>query len=253
MHPILTTSLAFARRNRKRILIGGAIVVPIVGIILFMRRPATPEYITAIAKHGDVRRTVEVVGTVASERDLALQFPVNGIVAQVLVREGDNVKAGQRLANLRSGTLAASVSAQAAAVAAAEAQLRALQEGTRPEDLAIARAEVESKRASVTAAETALENAQEARTTAKAKLSALEAETGINMEGHVATVGSTISKNMLAAEMGLNGILDVFSNNDLQDAITRDRPEMWQLLEPAIRKTLTDLEATVRRWILVLT
>jgi HlyD family secretion protein len=112
-----------------------------------LTRPKAPEYVTDTAKRGDILRTVEAVGTVISERDLALQFPVTGIVANVLVREGQSVRAGEKLALLRAGTLAADIASASAAVQSAQADLNALLEGTRPEDIAIAEAELQSKRA----------------------------------------------------------------------------------------------------------
>ena len=96
---------------RRGFEIGFLIVLPLVGLTALALQPAPPEYITAAAERGELRQTVEAVGTVISERDLNLQFPISGIVSEVLVKEGDRVTAGQALARLRAGNIAADISA----------------------------------------------------------------------------------------------------------------------------------------------
>src|SRR6185503_16005795 len=103
-------------RYKWRFLIGAIIALPILAVAFFALSPSQPEYVTAVASRGDIQQTVEAVGTVISDRDLELQFPSVGVVAQVYVKEGDMVRAGQRLAALRGGSLAADVASAAARV-----------------------------------------------------------------------------------------------------------------------------------------
>ena len=74
----------------RRATVAGAIVLVLLvlgGYVLF--RPSGTQYVTAVAARGDIQQTVEAVGTVTSEHDLALQFPASGIVSEVDVQQGD--------------------------------------------------------------------------------------------------------------------------------------------------------------------
>jgi RND family efflux transporter MFP subunit len=171
-----------------------------------------PEYITAMVTRGDIIRTVEAVGTVISERDLNLQFPMSGVVAEVLVKEGDKIEAGQRLASLRSGELSANVNSALANLQAAQADARELKEGTRPEDIAIAEAEVENKKAALGAVKEILRTSED-------KLEVLEREAKIALSGEVSTVNSTVSQKYTVVGNALGVLDDVLDDRDVQDAL----------------------------------
>ncbi len=187
-------------------------------------RPKQAEYVTAIAERGELRQTVEAVGIVISEKDLALQFPSIDVVSKVFVNEGDQVKAGQRLATLRSGSLAASVAAASASKQSAQAQLDALLEGSRPEDIAIAEAQVQNKIASLNAVKQTLSNAEDNLRTSEAQLSVLKNEASVGLSGQVSTAGSTIGQYLNAAKTALLATQGVFNANDVQDAVVKGVP-----------------------------
>lgn len=113
-----------------------------------------PEVRSALVAPGTIQSTVPAEGRIAvTSRDLV--FAVPGIVADVTVKPGDAVVAGQVLATL-SGAKADSQVAQArAGLAAAEAKLDAAQAGPAATDIAV-------KQASVDGAEASLASAQEA-------------------------------------------------------------------------------------------
>ena len=80
-------------------------------------------------------------------RQVELAFNNNGRIAAVLVQEGDHVRKGQLLAQLDTSRLEPQV-AQAAAQAAAQLQVvTRLHNGSRPEEIAQARANVDSAKA----------------------------------------------------------------------------------------------------------
>ena len=82
-------------------------------------------------------------------RQVEISFNNNDRIAAILVREGDRVRQGQLLAQLDTSRLAAQL-AQAEAQAQAQAQVLArLRNGTRPEEIAQARANVDSAKADV--------------------------------------------------------------------------------------------------------
>ncbi|MBX6363915.1 MAG: efflux RND transporter periplasmic adaptor subunit, partial [Gemmatimonadetes bacterium] len=84
-------------------------------------------------------------GTVEG-READLGFQVAGRVERILVDEGDVVAAGQVLAVLDTAELAARRAGAVAQVAAARAQLAELERGSRPEEVAQARAAAEAAR-----------------------------------------------------------------------------------------------------------
>lgn len=217
----ISSIFAFIKRNKWRLLIAAVIILPVAGLAMVALSPKQPEYVTAVSEKQDLKQTVEAVGTVISERDLQLQFASMGIVAQVYVKEGDIVKAGQRLAALRAGNLSAMVASAAAQVQAAEADLKALEEGSRPEDIAISEAEVASKRASLESAKTDLANAEKVLNESQNKLDALKQEALTSLFGTVTNVGSTVTKELTAVQNAISSVRDVFSNNDIVDAIVK--------------------------------
>jgi multidrug efflux pump subunit AcrA (membrane-fusion protein) len=213
------------------------------GGVYALMRPAQPELVTAVAHRGDIVRTVEAVGTVISERDLQLQFPVTGVVSEVLVKEGDRVVAGQTLSRLRFGTLAADVASAAAAVQSAQAEFNALLEGTRPEDIAISEAELVSKRASLDVARSTLASAESKLKASQAKLTSLEREAQVSLGGYVSTAGSTASEYIADARTGLEAIDDVFDSIAVQDVLQKHNPGEYSNLRKRQSRVSADLQS----------
>ena len=81
---------------------------------------------------------------------------VGGRVLEITVDEGDRVAAGTLLARLDTSDAEIAVRRVEAEKAQAQAQLRLLQAGARPEDVRQARAQAESAQADVAAAESEL-------------------------------------------------------------------------------------------------
>ena len=82
------------------------------------------------------------VGTIRPFRESLVGAEVAGRVAEMLVRDGDRVKAGQPLARLRSRVIEVRLAAARADVKLREAELDELRNGTRPEELVQAKARV---------------------------------------------------------------------------------------------------------------
>lgn len=217
----LRSALRFVLRFKWRFIIAAAILLPLGAVLIFALSPKQPEYITQAAEKGDLRQTVEAVGTVISERDLALQFGAAGIVSQVYVKEGDAVRAGQRLAVLRAGNLSASIASAAAQLKVAEADLQAKIEGARPEDIAVSEADVASKQASLQTARISLETATDAYRRSQQKLDALNAEAATALAGDVSGVSSTVTKEITSAQNAISTTRSIFSNTDVNDAVIK--------------------------------
>lgn len=202
-----------------------AVFTLLIALIVFaVTRPVQPEYVTAVAARGDLVQTVEAVGTVISERDLALQFATTGIVDNVLVKEGDVVKAGQLMASLRGGQLSASVAAASARVASARADLDQMLAGSRPEDIVIAEAEVANRKAQLDAAKATREKALKTVQTSNQKLAVLRAEVDTGLSGYVSTAGSTAERYIATARTSMGIVDDVFVDPDVQDVVLLHDP-----------------------------
>ncbi|MBI3331708.1 efflux RND transporter periplasmic adaptor subunit [Candidatus Peregrinibacteria bacterium] len=212
------------------------------GIVAAVASPNPPEYVTAFVERGDLRQTVEGIGTVISERDLALQFPRSGVVDVVLVKEGDIVKAGQTLARLRAGSEAADVASAAARLASAEADLRALREGNRPEDIAIAEAQLENSRAQLASARESLETAEESLRSSQEQMEALESEADINASGERAVAMSSIASEIAAGESALSSVETVWDDPNVQDAVIKSEPAQYDRVRQQIGGARTLLQ-----------
>ncbi len=217
-------------RGHLKSTIAVLVILFIAWAVYAVTRPAQPVYVTDTAKRGDLKQAVEAVGTVVSEKDLALQFSSIDIVSKVLVKEGDKVKAGQRLASLRSGTLSASIASASANVQSAQAAFTALEQGSRPEDIAIVQAGVNNKRASLEVAQQTAASADANLKIAESQLTTLKNEADISLAGQVSAVGSTISQQLATAKTSVLAIRGVFNANDVSDAVVKSQPSGYDTL-----------------------
>src|SRR5262245_24914445 len=135
---------------RRRVLIGLAVVALAgVGLAWWLNRPARPAKEFALYGNVDLRQAL-------------LAFNNSERIAEVLVREGDRVRRGQVLARLDTGKLTPML---AQAEAQAEAQRRVVERlhtGSRPEEIAQSRAQVDSAKADLTNARQRYDRVQDA-------------------------------------------------------------------------------------------
>jgi HlyD family secretion protein len=139
--------------------------------------PAPP--VTATVSQGTLTILVSGSGAVAAARTVNLSFQQAGTVTAVNVNVGDQVKAGQVLAQIDTSELQLQLQQAQADVKSAEARLAQARGGTpTPQDLATARAQLESAQAQYRKARTAsvtdLQNAQAQLEAAQARLNALK-------------------------------------------------------------------------------
>lgn len=91
---------------------------------------------------GDLR----IYGTI-DIRDASLAFIEQERISEVLVEEGERVKAGQILARLKTDRLEAAIAEMRAQIRAQEEVVKRLRSGNRPQEIEQAQAEVEAARA----------------------------------------------------------------------------------------------------------
>jgi HlyD family secretion protein len=140
--------------------------------------PATPTT-TATVGQGSLTLAVSGSGAVAAARTVELPFQQAGTVTAVNVQVGDQVKAGQALAQIDDSDLKLQLQQAQANLKSAEAKLAQAQGGSpTPQDLANAQAALQSAKAQLTKTKTAnvtdLQNAQAQLAAAQAKLDALK-------------------------------------------------------------------------------
>jgi len=200
-------------------------------LLWYLFTPAQPEMITATVERGDLVQKVEAVGTITSDRDVNLKFPITGIVANVFVKEGDKVSLGQELARLRNEAYGADLASAGAQYRQAQASLQELEEGTRPEDLAIAQADVANKRAALEAAKADLVSAEDKLRTSSEKLAAIKAEATTNLAGYLTTSSSTCAQQISLAKTSLRSLEDIFISSVITDMAKQYRTTEYAIFQ----------------------
>jgi HlyD family secretion protein len=120
-------------------------------LVLLLLAAGAAYYHHAHRAHSDAARELTLFGNVEI-RQVALAFNNSERITEVLVEEGDHVKAGQVLARLDTGRLSPLLNQALAQAAAQQQVVEKLRNGSRPEEIAQARSNLEAAEAS--AAET---------------------------------------------------------------------------------------------------
>jgi RND family efflux transporter MFP subunit len=114
-------------RVGRRVLYGAGVLVVLLLGWLFFRGSGEPLQ-TLVVMPGEFLQQVSVSGKVVSAQDVDLAFPLTGRVTSLSVEVGERVRAGQTLATLEMGTLAADLRAAEADLALTQAQAGSAQE-----------------------------------------------------------------------------------------------------------------------------
>ena len=110
------------------------------------RPAAAARLTTADVTRGSLISTVSATGSVAAPTQSKLSFRTGGRLAQLLVAVGDRVEEGQPLARIDESDLAVALSQAQANYRSAQAKLEQAKAGAKPEDIAIARSQLDSAR-----------------------------------------------------------------------------------------------------------
>jgi len=241
-------------KGRVRAIIPLAVVLAAIGVGAWYwhtHRETTPTDVLTLYGNVDIR-----------EVDLA--FLDSERVATMLVDEGDAVVAGQKLATLDTGRLKPAV-AQAQAMADAQAQVVArLKAGSRPEEIASARANVAAAQADATNAQTAyrraadlaaqkvvttraLDDATAARDAADARLKAAQEALNLALAGprkeDIAAAEASLQADQAALDLAKRRLSDAVLHASA-DGIVRNRilepGDMASPQRPAYTIALTD-------------
>ncbi len=140
-----------------RVIMGMLLILLAIATAVLLATSARPSAAAAPATitvtRGHIVGSVSGSGSITAEQALDLPFQTNGVVAAVLVEEGDEIMQGQVLAQLDDRALQSRVASAQASLDGAQARLLQLQKGNaRPEDLTSARAAITSAQAGYNAA-----------------------------------------------------------------------------------------------------
>jgi HlyD family secretion protein len=145
-----------ARRPNWALIIAVALVIALTATYvarILLTQPVDPlaNAVTAPVALADLTLGVSATGQVEPRVQAELTFTGSaGRVSELLVNEGDTVKAGDPLIALDSRQLAAELAAAEASLAVAQADLQAVSEGATAEQIAEAQAQVQAAQGSLT-------------------------------------------------------------------------------------------------------
>ena len=137
-----TTSWWKARSTRAKV--GIVALIAIIVIVLVRMGGDDSENTIETVKRSDVVRTVNASGTVVSSTDLALSFEGSKVVDSVKVKVGDEVKKGQILATMKSGTERASYTSARGSYLSAQARYKKVLDGNSNEEIALAQVNLDT-------------------------------------------------------------------------------------------------------------
>jgi len=125
---------------------GFILILGILGLVLAScgSQASTATTATATITRGELIQSVSGSGQVKPAQDASLNFGTSGIVAQVLVNEGQQVQQGARLATIDTTDLDQQVLQGAANLKSAQAALSALKDGPKETDIRTAKAQLEA-------------------------------------------------------------------------------------------------------------
>jgi HlyD family secretion protein len=175
-------SSARAPQRFRRWIVLAAVLIVIAAVVFWrMRASSTTTVATTTATVGQGALTLAVSGSgsVAAARTVELPFQQSGTVTSVDVKVGDQVKAGQTLAQIDPADLKLALQQSQANLKSAQASFDQTTNGsTTPEDLASAQAALDSAKAQLaktkTGTVTDVQSAQATLAAAQAKLDALK-------------------------------------------------------------------------------
>lgn len=166
------------KHRTRYILLGAVAIAAVIGTVIILQRQQTTqsadEATTAVVERGTLLVAVSASGTIEPQDRVSLSFEQMGLVDEVLVEVGDEVKKGDVLARLDSEQLALQVRQAEASLASAEAQLAQLKAEARPEEVASVEANLRAADAQVNNADAQLDRLRSGAT--EAEIAAAEAE-----------------------------------------------------------------------------
>ena len=197
-----------------------------------INRQATPKLdiasLTVPVVSSDVTLRISASGKVVPVQSVNLSPKNSGVLAQLLVEQGDKVEQGQIIARMDDSNLQAQLSKARANLAQVRAQLAEARAGTRPEEIAQSRARLNQSRAQLNQAR--IGNRPEEIAQAQAQVEAARARVNLT--------SSRVQRNRNLASSG------AISLDALDEVIADDRSAKANLLET--QRRLIDIKSGSR-------
>jgi len=208
--------------SKKRVIWGIVIlVVAGIGTLIYFsgKKNAAANITTDTVKSQNLEQTVLATGQVVSSIDLDLSFQTGGVIKNVMVKEGDQVKSGQTLAVLDQSNARASLLGAQGSLAQAQANYQKVLAGASSEAISVAEKAVQSAQVALDNANTNLSSTQAQQGTAVSNAySALLNSTivAIPSSNNLDTVSLTITGAYTGANQGSYAINLYNTNNGLR-------------------------------------
>lgn len=243
-------------RFSKRVFLLGGVAVLVAGVTvwkLFFSNSYTDEQLLIVHRQVYEQR-VSISGDVVAAETSDLGFAQSGRIAHIYALVGERVKAGQRIAELENGELRALVLQKQAALQSAQANLLQLQEGTRPEEIAVTEAQIMSDQSALLQANQGVVNAiQNAYTVSddavRNKLDQLFINpTTPNIDVVFTSTQSQLTTTMKAGRSNLQGILERWQTQTVTLSATQDLTSAQAAAQAnlaAVMQVLTDANAAL--------
>jgi multidrug efflux pump subunit AcrA (membrane-fusion protein) len=188
---ILNTSIWYILIAITLVLVAGFFVYKTIN-------PSVPEWVTATVERGDVSEVISVSGFVEAKRTAELAFPSTGVVTDVFVEEGAQVKQGDILATLAATQLVAERAEAVGALAAARATYEKTIAGPRTETLAVAKTTLSNAEENLTRV-----TAEEKRKVENARIALLSTGlTAVAIDTDETSTAPTVSGTYLCQDEG---------------------------------------------------
>lgn len=164
--------MSFLKTHKKLVIISFIVIIAVAGFIYSRSGGNDVEYETYAVDRGEVVEVISATGSIAPSSKIELQPQVSGKVAEIPVREGDEVKKGDLLLRLDAGDINAQILAQQAALASAQATLAQYEAGATTQELALAERAIETAQARLDASINARDDAAAALANAQSRADA---------------------------------------------------------------------------------
>ena len=124
--------------KNRNIIIGGILLLAVISaVVIYIFSRHTETYATTVVSRKALTSIVRATGSIVPDQRSSLSFSSSGKIQDVKVHAGDVVHKGDILASLNTGTIQAQLDAALADKAAAEATLSKVEQGARPEEVAL--------------------------------------------------------------------------------------------------------------------
>jgi HlyD family secretion protein len=210
----------------KKKIIWTIIILVVLGFVVYKikaSKNASGNIQTAVATKQDLQQTVLSTGQVVSSTDLNLGFEGSGVVTQVLVTEGNQVKAGQTLATLDQSSAEAALTTAEGGLAQAQANYEKVVQGSTNTQIAVTQQAVYAAQVSLGNATTSLATTKSQQATAvkNAYNTLLNTSiTAIAASGNTDTVTPIVTGTYTGASIGVYNISLYSTGSGLQFQIS---------------------------------